>query len=336
MAIVSGYPVGLIVLLIISLVNCQTPPESSARELSIPLFNGIKSQIQKTTDPLGMVKSIGDTIAKATQGGSVNEANENGQAATTDNLKPLGNILPALTLGKLTTTTSTTNRPSTKAEVNQTPGPAEKIGRDIDDFRSTLMGGTKLLEVPLKVLDGILSATLNITRAGTDRIDQATDTVVKASETTSKVVSSLASIPPKKHSRGHRKPPRAHIEEDSDEDEYDRDRDYYEFSDSSEPYAARRPKYFSRECPFRFACEVGKIMKPLTHSLTKQAGSTRLFQDLQNRYTRAMTYGSLRGNCDRYYCVLVALFGGPQGFASGVAELINRQLNPETYEVYDQ
>lgn len=106
----------------------------------------------------------------------------------------------------------------------------------------------------------------------------------------------------------------------------------YEYDSNEEPYMYRRPKYFSRDCQFRVACEVGKLLKPVGHPLGEQVKTNKLVQDLQNRYTRAISYGMLVGDCERYYCLVVQIFGGPKAFASGVAELFNRFANPEMYE----
>ena len=106
----------------------------------------------------------------------------------------------------------------------------------------------------------------------------------------------------------------------------------FEFAGPFEPFAFRRRKYFSHECQFRIACEAGRLSRPMTHEVSKTVASSRFLQDLQNRYTRAFNYGSLHADCDRYYCVLVKMMGGPAGFASGVAEIINRIVNRDLYE----
>lgn len=310
----------------VAFVEPQTPsPTFSSRQLTFPLLNGINKQAQQTANTINMVKTIGDTISAVSGGGAglTGSGNENSSSRALEDL--LNSFMPH---------EKTTAEPSTKETITTTPGPIESLGKNIDQFGTAFAGGAKLFEAPLRVLSGILSGTTNITRAGADGIDQATDGVVKATETTSKVVSTLAN-PTNRRDRG-RKPKKNHDDHnDEHSEDKDEDEEYYEYSGAMDPYSLRRPKYFSRECPFRFACEVGKIMKPLAHPFTKQVEKSRFFQDLQNRYTRAMTYGSLKGDCDRYYCVLVALFGGPQGFASGVAEIINRMVNPDTYEAYD-
>lgn len=107
---------------------------------------------------------------------------------------------------------------------------------------------------------------------------------------------------------------------------------YYEYRNNDEPYGFRSHKYFSRECHFRFACEVGKMLRPFGgSSIAETLEKNRFIQDLQSRYTRAITYGLVYNDCERYYCLLKQLFGGPLEFAGGMAELMNRIANPDMY-----
>lgn len=94
----------------------------------------------------------------------------------------------------------------------------------------------------------------------------------------------------------------------------------------------KKTKYFSVECQFRVACEVGKLMKPFAAELAKVLETSKVIQDLQNRYTRSFTYGMAHSSCDRYYCLFLQLFNGPESFAKGLTEMINRMANPELYE----
>lgn len=94
-----------------------------------------------------------------------------------------------------------------------------------------------------------------------------------------------------------------------------------------------RPKYFSTDCSFRFCCELGRWMfRPYSPDLVKRIVlENKFIHDLQNRFTRAATYGYLYGDCSKYYCVVLELTGGPVKFAAGVTELANRFLNPDLY-----
>lgn len=79
-------------------------------------------------------------------------------------------------------------------------------------------------------------------------------------------------------------------------------------------------KYFSRECQFRFACEFGARTK-VPQSLIKLT-DFKLIRDLQNKYTKAMTYGFKYGQCEKYFCFVLEMLNGPAKFASGFAEFI--------------
>lgn len=107
---------------------------------------------------------------------------------------------------------------------------------------------------------------------------------------------------------------------------------FYEFSHHDEPFKYRRPRYFSKDCNFRLACEVGRQIRSVTAPVQQVILSNKHVQDLHNRYTRAMSYGMINNDCDRYYCVIAQFFGGPQNFAKGMAELANRVANPDLYE----
>lgn len=111
---------------------------------------------------------------------------------------------------------------------------------------------------------------------------------------------------------------------------------YYDHAPGLNPLDEyRKPKYFSHDCNFRVACEVGKLLRPVASPLSKIVSTNKVIQDLQNRYTRAATYGLLHNSCERYYCIMVELMGGPTKFAAGLVEMLNRLANPDLYELYD-
>lgn len=104
---------------------------------------------------------------------------------------------------------------------------------------------------------------------------------------------------------------------------------YYEYSPSDEWDGHRKPRYYSKECNFRLACEVGQMMKPMLGPVAHQFRTNKIVQDLQSRYSRAMAYGTLHDNCEKYYCVFLQLFGGPQKFVAASAEIVSRIAQPE-------
>lgn len=185
---------------------------------------------------------------------------------------------------------------TTTTTTTTTAAPIQELGQN---FHEIGKGLTSAMNAPIKVINGI-------TKVSSDGVNKAADGIVK---TTSDVVLGGGSAKrPIDDSR------------------------YYEYPTPMEPFAYRRSKYFSRECPFRVACEVGRLFKPFTFRLNGPAMASKFLDDLQNRYTRALTYGNLYGNCEPYYCVLVQLLGGPASFASGVSELVNRMVNSDQYE----
>lgn len=210
--------------------------------------------------------------------------------------------LPVAGLGTLTKTTAA-------------PDPIQQLSKNLAILGSSLGMSGSIMEAPMKIMNNLLSGTLNLSLVSTNTIDNAATRIAKATEATGKaMIASSQMIRPTKQPKS---------EDDSM---------YYEFAAPEEPYFYRKSKYFSKECNFRVACEVGHFFKPLTYQFYKGAESNRLVQDLQNRYTRAITYGTLHDNCQRYYCVLVQLIGGPQAFAGGIAEMVNRAMNPDLYE----
>lgn len=109
--------------------------------------------------------------------------------------------------------------------------------------------------------------------------------------------------------------------------EDDPDASFYEDddADSNNPglFDGGKRRYFSKECRFRVACEIGKtVMSPMPSQLLTQYSDNKFMKDFQNKYTKAMTFGLTRKACDRYYCVFVEMMGGPGPFAKGVMELV--------------
>lgn len=95
-----------------------------------------------------------------------------------------------------------------------------------------------------------------------------------------------------------------------------------------------KPKYFSTDCSFRVCCEIGKwFFRPAVSApvIKNTVRENKFIHDLQNRFTRAATFGYLYGDCSRYYCVLLELTGGPIKFLAGATEISNRILNPDLY-----
>lgn len=104
---------------------------------------------------------------------------------------------------------------------------------------------------------------------------------------------------------------------------------YYEYSPSDEWYGHRKPIYFSKECSFRVACEIGRLAKPVLSPVAQQLTTNKIVQDLQSRYSRAFYYGTLYDSCERYFCVFLQLFGGPQKFVAATAEIVKQIASPE-------
>lgn len=96
----------------------------------------------------------------------------------------------------------------------------------------------------------------------------------------------------------------------------------------------RRPNFFSKSCVFRVSCEVGRLLlKPYSlPPVNLVVERSKLVHDLQNRYTRAATYGLLYGDCSKYYCDMLEFVGGPLRASGAVVELTNRLINPDLYE----
>lgn len=186
-----------------------------------------------------------------------------------------------------------------------TLSPLEQLTKTLTNPIAMALPGSKLLEGPTQAFNSVIAGPAN-------PVNIATVSLPKVFENTGKIVSSLS---------GTNLKPRP-----------DDESAYYEIRPGDEPFEYRRPKYFSYDCQFRFACEFGRAMRPITAPFSKGLINNRVFQDMQNRYTRAMTYGSLYDDCERYYCLLIQFVGGPEKFARGVAELVNRVANPEMYD----
>lgn len=184
---------------------------------------------------------------------------------------------------------------------------------------SKLLNPTKIIETPSKVVVGAVEAGQNLTEkavksAGGAALDSAVDMTKRIAGGPASIAEALGILVG------------PHKEKESE---------FYdmtppEFLRDVEPL--RKPKYFSRDCEFRMACELGRRLKLMAIKPVAEAIKTnKLIHDLQNRYTRATTYGMLYDNCDRYYCVLLQLMGKPKEVASGMVELVNRLANPEMY-----
>lgn len=94
----------------------------------------------------------------------------------------------------------------------------------------------------------------------------------------------------------------------------------------------RDKKYFSKDCQFRIACELGKMMRPISDPLKAPIEKSKFVRDLQNKYTKAASYGILYNDCERFYCLFVSLLGGPTQFASAAAQIAGKVTNPELFE----
>lgn len=226
---------------------------------------------------------------------------------------PLLSVIEKLTnTTKEIFTTTTTTTSTTTTTTTTTPTPIEDLTKTIASIPSQIMPSSKLLETPAKVFNSVLQSSLSMPKLGVDTVDTAAEGLLKVTKHTGKVVGDLSGLKLKT--------------------DPEPDRVYYEYSSNDEHDGVKKPKYFSKQCNFRLACEVGKIVSPVSGPVKPALERNKFIQDLQNRYTRAFTYGMLRGDCSRYYCLIVQLFGGPTGFAKGVSELINRTVNPDLYE----
>jgi len=223
---------------------------------------------------------------------------------TNDAMKALIKIVaPKL----VTTTTAAT---TTTAVIVTTDSPIDDLTKTIIRLPANLPK-SGLLDGPAKVLNSMIATSINIGQAGTDTVDDVADQAIKVSEATGKAAVGLSE---------------STLQEAPESDDA-----YYEDIED-EPENHRKPKYFSRECSFRIACEIGKTVRPMTVPVYKLVERNKIIQNLQNRYTRALTYGVLHNECSRYYCFFVQLMGGQAQFASGIAELIKRVSNPGLYE----
>lgn len=204
-------------------------------------------------------------------------------------------IVPKSSSATTSTTTTTT--------------PLEDLTKTIVNLPASLPK-PKLLDAPTKVLNTVIKSSIEV---GAETMTGGSENLLKSvTDTAGKVVGQVTGL------MINAKP--------------EREQAYYEYGIGHEPGEYRAPKYFSKECNFRIACEVGRLVNPYSAPLHGVVSQNKMIQDLQNRYTRAMTYGMLNKSCERYFCFLVQLLGGPGQFASGVAELVNRMANPDMYE----
>lgn len=198
----------------------------------------------------------------------------------------------------------TTTTPTPAATPEPQPHLVQQLTTGLGSIPASL-GQGQLFETPVKVVEA-LTRNFNLTQVAES---SPIGDIARVGEQTTKVLTKMSGIrltaPP--------------------EDETV----YYEYAPSDEWDGHRRPRYFSKECNFRFACEVGRMMKPMLAPVAQQFRTNKIVQDLQSRYSRAMSYGVLNDNCDKYYCVLLQLFGGPHKFVAASAEIVSQLATPE-------
>lgn len=201
------------------------------------------------------------------------------------------------TMGLISTTTTTTT----------TPAPVDKLMNSISKIPDRLINRTRLsINTPIKMINGVMEAS-----------DKTTDSLMKSvSESTGGLVPS--------------KVPDAPMVSNAIDVASDMVPEIPILDELTQSEEEKKP-YISQECAHRVACELGKAMKFMAHPIAKAASKNKMVQDLQNRYTMAMTYGAEHGDCDRYYCVVAQFLGGPKDISGGVVDMTNRVVNPELY-----
>ena len=304
--------------------------QSTANKNSTQLRRQIKIAASATMLPLFYLVLVGSVCAAASpieNEAPASESNQEQQQSVPTisfEISPRGLNIPLL--GDLAAGLGLQEKnkkpPSTTVAPTTTLNPVAQFSKNVGNVGSSLVDGSKVLENPLKMINSLINSSAEIARANTKNLDNATQKLVKATETTSKMLSQLGGLTNPKTNT-----------ESASQDKND-DFKYYEFAGLLEPYAFRKSKYFSHECQFRFFCEIGKLSKELTLPLFQVVESNRFLQDLQNRYSRALTYGSVHGQCERYYCALLQVFDGPVGMAKGLTAIANRFANPDQYENY--
>lgn len=178
-------------------------------------------------------------------------------------------------------------------------GKSEKSGQPV--FMGPMNG-------VVNTLNDVVKGSLSIISSGDKRFGETAEELINATRVASKVIGSVSRV--------------------------DDMLAYYHRLPLEAPDDYIRPKYFSTDCAFRVACEIGSwFLRPNSPQPIKDlVKQNRLIHDLQNKYTRAVTYGFLFGDCSRYYCVFLEFSGGPIKFAGAVTEITNRLLNPDLYQ----
>lgn len=208
------------------------------------------------------------------------------------------------TIGLITTTTTTTT----------TPAPVDKLMNSISKIPDRLINRTRLtINTPIKMINGVMEAS----NLGDSAFDKTTDHLMKSvSESTGGLLPS--------------KVPEAPMVSNAIDVASEIVPDIPILDELTQSEDDKKP-YLSQECAHRIACELGKAMKFMAHPIAKAANNNKIIQDLQNRYTMAVTYGAEHGDCERYYCVVAQFLGGPKEFSGGVVDMTNRVMNPELY-----
>lgn len=219
-------------------------------------------------------------------------------------------FMDAITPAVLTTSTTSTT----------TISPIEDLTKTIVSVPKVVFPQTsRLIDSSVRTITGVLKTSLGVSKQITNKTIPSTDQVSQPLldptdhlESAKKVVSSLSGLDVS---------PRQETE-----------KVYYDFANPDDLAGHRLPKYFSTECTFRYACEVGKTISIVTKPVLSTVHQNRIIQDFQSRYTRALTYGVLTGDCSRYYCVFAQFLGGPTKFTAGMTDLVNRVVNPDVYQ----
>lgn len=208
-------------------------------------------------------------------------------------------------LPEQTTTTTTT-----------THAPIRQLIKSISRLPENLMDGPQMINAPINVINGVMDAT----GVGDETaLDKTAESIAKVTKTTTNLASKVVDLPANAVNVAQAINPIKSVQSDKDEGDWDL------FGGGSEPY-------LSQECSFRIACELGKASRVMTLPLAKAAKKSKVVQDLQNRYTLAITYGAVNGHCRRFYCVMAQFLAGPKEAGKGVIDMTNRVVNPGLYE----
>lgn len=164
-----------------------------------------------------------------------------------------------------------------------------------------------LIDGPARVLQTVFGTSVDLTKKSVRRVDNVADTIATAGGKIAKTLVGSEEVPPS-------------------------DVIYHSAAAPDDPFNHDKPTYFSRDCQFRVSCEMGRAFKPMFDGTRDLIMKNKLVHDLQNRYTRAFSYGLVYNDCEKYYCLFVALMGGPRQFTGAITELANRIANPDMYE----